>query len=356
MPTFTQLPSGKWRAQVRKQGFYRNQTFEKKRDAQAWAASVEAELSLGVSNGYRPVPVEATVEHLINKYQKEVPQGYGRTKAATLEMLKRELGNVKLIHLGPLHLQDFIERRNKSGAGGVTIAADLSYLSAVLKWARHTRRLNINDRMALEARSSLSYRGIKSRSQERDREPTQTELDALYKYWEAKSTSVPMADIIRFALATGMRLNEICSITIEDIDPSTPSVWIRNRKDPKEKQGNDQRVPLLPDAWEIVQAHILGRTEGKVFECNAATCSTYFTRACVALGIKDLHFHDLRHAATTSFFRAGLDIPYVAVLTGHKTWAMLKRYTKITAEDVLDKLSKKEREKQNDGNKILEDL
>jgi len=336
--TYTKLPSGKWRAQIRKLGFVESKTFEKKRDAQAWAASVESGLSLGVSHGYRPIPKEATVEHLINKYEQEVKQDFGRTKAATLRMLKREIGSIKLDKLSPLHLQDFIEYRLDAGAGGVTVAADLSYLSAVLKWARHSRRLNVNDRMALEARSSLQHRGVKTRSQERDREPTLQELEALYQYWMTAPSKVPMADITRFALASGMRLNEICSILIEDLDPSIPSVWIRNRKDPKSKQGNDQQVPLLPDAWKLVQKYIAGRSQGKIFDYSAGTCSTYFTRACTSLGIKDLHFHDLRHAATSSFFKAGLDIPYVSVLTGHKTWAMLKRYTKISAGDVLKKL------------------
>lgn len=151
-------------------------------------------------------------------------------------------------------------------------------------------------------------------------------------------SKVPMADITRFALAFGKRLNEICSILIEDLDPSIPSVWIRNRKDPKSKQGNNQQVPLLPDAWNLVQEYMAGRTHGKIFDYKPGTCSTYFTRACTTLGIKDLHFHDLRHAATSSFFKAGLEIPYVSVLTGHKTWAMLKRYTKITPKDVFEKL------------------
>ena len=35
MATFSHLPSGKWRAQVRRAGLYRNATFEKKRDAEA---------------------------------------------------------------------------------------------------------------------------------------------------------------------------------------------------------------------------------------------------------------------------------------------------------------------------------
>ena len=67
--------------------------------------------------------------------------------------------------------------------------------------------------------------------------------------------------------------------------------------------------------------------------------STGFTRACAELGIEDLHFHDLRHAATASFFRQGLDIPRVALLTGHKTWAMLRRYTDIKPADVHAALS-----------------
>jgi len=345
VPTLTQLPSGKWRAQVRKLGFYKNQTFDKKRDAQDWANAIEAEFTQGVNNGYRPIPKEATVENLINKYRKEVKQDYGRTKAATLDMLVRELGDIKLTRLSPLHLQDFIDRRLEQGAGGVTIAADLSFLSAILKWARHSRRLSINDRMALEARASIKHRGIKTRSKERDREPTPAELDRLYAFWRASNSSVPMEDIARFALATGMRLNEICSIAIEDIDTAIPAVWIRNRKDPKEKQGNDQQVPLLPDAWALAQKHMGSRQAGKVFDYNAGTCSTYFTRACTAVGIEDLHFHDLRHAATAALFRIGLDIPRVALMTGHKTWAMLARYTKIKPEDILEKLKEKEREK-----------
>ena len=71
--------------------------------------------------------------------------------------------------------------------------------------------------------------------------------------------------------------------------------------------------------------------------------STGFTRACVELEIEDLHFHDLRHRATAQLFRMGLDIPRVALLTGHKTWAMLRRYTDIKPADVHAALAPKRR-------------
>lgn len=41
MATITKLPSGKYRAQIRRKGIYRAQTFARKLDAQAWAAELE---------------------------------------------------------------------------------------------------------------------------------------------------------------------------------------------------------------------------------------------------------------------------------------------------------------------------
>ncbi len=49
-------------------------------------------------------------------------------------MLKDRIGDVSLVALHALTLRDFIDQRVKEGAGGVTIAADLSFLSAMLKW------------------------------------------------------------------------------------------------------------------------------------------------------------------------------------------------------------------------------
>ena len=106
------------------------------------------------------------------------------------------------------------------------------------------------------------------------------------------------------------------------------------------KQGNDQTIPLLPKAWAIVEPLIRDRDSGNIFAARAASVSTAFTRTCTALGIEDLHFHDLRHAATAEFFRMGLDIPRVALLTGHKTWAMLRRYTDIKPADVHSAIAK----------------
>ena len=337
MATFSQLPSGKWRAQVRRAGIYRAATFPTKREAKDWAAVIETQAHHIAAGGFAPVPKGSTLADLIDLYTEKVAKLPGKTKGATLAMLKRRLGAVRLSSLNAVTLRDFIDRRVEDGAGGVTIAADLSFLSAVLKWGRHARHLDINERLALEARESLKYRGLNTRGNQREREPTDDELTQLFTHWGGRPRQkIDMVTLCRFALATGMRQNEICQLQVADVNRAAKTAVIRDRKDPRNKQGNDQTVPLLADAWAIVEPLIKGREDGAVFDARAASVSAAFTRACklVKPAIVDLHFHDLRHRATAEFFRMGLDIPRVALLTGHKTWAMLRRYTDIKPADV----------------------
>ena len=343
MATFSQLPSGKWRVQVRRSGLYRAATFVTKREARDWATGIESQANHIAAGGFAPIPKAATVADLIDKYTETMSKPYGKTKTATLAMLRRDLGKVKLSNLNNVVLRDFIDRREESGAGGVTIAADLSHLSQILKWARHARQLDISERIALDARASLSHRGMNTRSKERDREPTDDELNRLYALWDSSPLQkIPMPTLCRFAMATGMRQGEICRLEIDDLNRVAKTIIIRDRKDPQNKQGNDQVVPLLPDAWAIVEPLIEDRKSGYLFPFNERSVSAAFTRGCKRVDppIKDLHFHDIRHRATASFFRMGLDIPRVALLTGHKTWAMLRRYTAIKPSDIHDTINK----------------
>jgi len=50
------------------------------------------------------------------------------------------------------------------------------------------------------------------------------------------------------------------------------------------------------------------------------------------LGIEDLHFHDLRHEATSRLFEQGYSIEQVATVTLHESWQELKRYTQLRPE------------------------
>ena len=57
-----------------------------------------------------------------------------------------------------------------------------------------------------------------------------------------------------------------------------------------------------------------------------------------SIGLKELRFHDLRHEAVSRFVEGGLSDQQVAAISGHKSMQMLKRYTHLRAEDLVDQL------------------
>lgn len=140
-------------------------------------------------------------------------------------------------------------------------------------------------------------------------------------------------------LAQAMRQAEICRIEWSDVDMTKRTVTIRDRKDPRCKDGNHQIVPLLNStdyaAWQIMlEQRILTRGLGRVFPYHSKSVGAAFRRSCNAIDIDDLCFHDLRHEGTSRLFEAGFSIQQVAMVTGHKDWRMLQRYTNLKPEDL----------------------
>jgi integrase len=53
----------------------------------------------------------------------------------------------------------------------------------------------------------------------------------------------------------------------------------------------------------------------------------------------ELRFHDLRHEAVSRFFERGLNVPEVAMISGHRDLQMLFRYRHPKPEEVAAKLN-----------------
>lgn len=77
-----------------------------------------------------------------------------------------------------------------------------------------------------------------------------------------------------------------------------------------------------------------------MFPYNPKSIGANFTRGCRLRGLQDLHFHDLRHEATSRLFERGYDIPEVAQFTLHESWTTLKRYTHLRPEQVEERAPK----------------
>lgn len=138
MAVIVKLPSGNWRAQVRRKNTYVSNTFKSRADADAWAIEAERTIDKGLNpKDVNPQSVHnfADIIDLHVNDMAEVGKTMGRSKRAVLESLKISLGSYKLQDLKRLTLIEYGKKRAKAGAGPSTLAIDLSFIGTLLTHA-----------------------------------------------------------------------------------------------------------------------------------------------------------------------------------------------------------------------------
>jgi integrase len=328
---------GAWRALIRRQGHKPiSRRFPTKSRAVEWARGIEARIDAGQTPQI-PSSKRPTVADLIERYRKlratVRPILDSSTEHYTLKQLTSNLGSLRVDLLSVDDLIGWASKRRDEGAGPYTVNCDLSKLGTVFRYAGDA----LPDVIAV-ARPKLSHLGLIGGGGQRERRPTQDELDNIVQ-WLASNKGPMFADIVLFAVAAVMRRGEITRLQWSDVDEEARMVLVRDRKHPRQKKGNDQRIPLLGMSWTVLKRQPVRSDEPRIFPCDEQTISKYFLQACRSLGIPDLHFHDLRHEGTSQLFEQGFEIQQVSLVSGHKDWRHLRRYTNLKPESLhaLDK-------------------
>jgi integrase len=293
MATFTRLRSGQWRAQVRRQGHVVSRSFRLKADAQSWAREQESRIERGQAPLTKPEMPRETFADLIDLHLtdlKELGRPIGRSKDSVRDQLRRKIGSRPIGQFTRDNLIDFAKRRAKEGAGPVTIGMDIGFIGTVLQHAAAVYGINVPSEEIRLARVALNLLGLIAKSNERDRRPTQDELDMIIATAENNPRQIiPLAHIVKVAVA--MRQDEICRILIEDFNPASSTQLIRERKHPREKATNNQVIPLVADTGYDASALIseqINRTRrngGYVFPYDGRSVGAAFRRVCRDLGI-----------------------------------------------------------------------
>jgi len=307
-------------------------TFDSKAAAERWARQLEVDIDRGRVPG--AVTGQAvTVADLIQAYRElrdqARPISDSSTEHYTLNHLELHLGAKDALRLTAQDLVGYCSARKDDGAGPYTCNMDVGKLGTVLRYAALAKKITLPDVVG-QARPLLTHLGLIGGGGKRERRPTDDELLRLVEYLEREHGAL-YADVVRFAVLTAMRRGEITRLRWDDVDAAKKLVLVRDRKHPRKKVGNNEWIPLLGDAWDIVQRQARGEL---IFPVHEQTLSKYFRWACQALSIPDLHFHDLRHEGTSRLFEQGYEVQQVALVTGHKDWRHLKRYTNLRPEDL----------------------
>ncbi|WP_251978600.1 tyrosine-type recombinase/integrase [Salinicola avicenniae] len=314
-----------------------SRTFPRKAMAEEWAKRRELELSAPggvITARWRNV----TLGDAFERYLEEFGQGAGRSKRATIEQLGRfPIARVMITDLTSEQVIDHAQMRRNSGIKPSTINQDVVWIGIILKTAAAAWKMPVDLNEFESAKLLLRGKGLIAKAGERDRRPSEGEISRLRAFFQRSqrirpSAILPMEDIMDFAIVSARRQAEIVRLRWSDLDEGSMTCIVRDAKHPRQKLGNHKRFKLTHAAMEIIERQPRQSGIDEIFPYNGKSIGTRWRGACVASGIEDLRFHDLRHEATSRLFEVGYEIVEVQQFTLHESWDVLKRYTHLRPE------------------------
>ena len=107
---------------------------------------------------------------------------------------------------------------------------------------------------------------------------------------------------------------------------------------PLTKNGSSRKLSLSAKAAEVLAKQRQRNGTPLTFPVTANGFRLAWERLKRRAGLSDLRFHDLHREAISRFFELGLNIPEVAVISGHKDRRMLFWYTHLRSEELVGRL------------------
>lgn len=160
--------------------------------------------------------------------------------------------------------------------------------------------------------------------------------------WKRLQKHLPryLEQMARFALATGLRENNVLNLEWADVDLERCVAWIHADD---AKAGEAIGVPLNQDAMAV----LIERQERHpiwVFALDGAplykASNRQWYRAVAAAGLDGFRWHDLRHTWASWAVMAGVTLPELQKLGGWKTPAMVMKYAHFSPEHLATAAAK----------------
>jgi len=350
--TIIKRPSGTWKAIIRKAGWpLKAKTFRTKRDAEDWARRTEDEMVRGV-HIVRTTAERMTLAAALKRYAAEVtPTKRPSSQEGELRravILARHLGKYSLAALNPeivAHFRDMRlageDRKDENGKpiprANNTVRLELALLGHLFTIAIKEWGIGLVMNPVMSIRRPAPGPG-------RNRRLTEQEEKRLLEAVDQHSNPM-LRWIVRVALTTGMRASEILTLRRPQVDLQRRVVRLLETKNT-----SPRTVPLSAAATLVFREAlnhpvrpidtdlIFFGEPGRDGKRRPYQFNPVWLNIKRELKLVNVHFHDLRHEAVSRFVEAGFSDQEVSAISGHKSMQMLKRYTHLRAEDLVEKL------------------
>lgn len=386
MANITQRENGKWQAKIRRKGWPdQSKVFQTLEAAQQWSRATEREMDIGAfinrNDAERTTFKAATV-----RYQNEVlPKLRGaKSDLSRINRLNETFGKYSLAGINAALLSSYRDERLKVVAAQ-TVTHELNMLSRIFKACAMDWGIALPQGIptALVRKPKIDAA--------RDRRLEAGEWELLRKSLLQCKSQVPLS-VVEFAVETAARRSEILSLTWADVDLKSSTARLRGIDGAVTKNGATYRdIPLSSKAVAVLSAQTRSMSpKSKVFKTTEEALKQSYERAVdrarrnyinglllsalIESGLNDddahseiraviyrkripststikllasieaddylmldLHFHDLRHEATSRLAEK-LQMHELMKVTGHKSSSMIARYYHPRASDLARKL------------------
>ena len=283
-----------------------------------------------------------TVRAALAAYQKAYPVNH-RPKAIAIvnersPHIERLLGSLLMPDLIPERITDYMIQRRGEGVSNRTINMELGVLSRAVG---HSFKVLWPSVKKLEERHDVG----RALSMEEEQRILDTAM---------RNKSKLINPILRLALVTGMRRDEIRTLQWEQIDFEAKTIRVGRAKT---EAGRGRSIPMGPMLLVVMAAHARWyvsefgplQPEWYVFPFSNRVKPIDPTRPIVSVkkawetirekaGV-ECRFHDLRHTVCTKMAEAGIPEGTMLAIMGHMSRAMLERYSHIRKAAKVDAMA-----------------
>lgn len=331
-----------YRVKVRVKGFTpESASFDRLTDAKDWGKKIESDMNAGRHFGQSK---RHTFNELADEYKEHaidpVRLDYWRSvfgpdllSAITPARLSKE--RAKLLSedtlrfaTAPIGDPKADAKRPKAKRTGATVNRYIAALSSCLSFGvKELQWLEKNPAMQITKSAESKGRVRFLSDEERNRL-----LDACRPHLD-----LYLAVIL--SLTTGARQGEIMALRYSQIDFKRQVITLHETKN-----GERRALPLVGEAFTLLKkrAKVRDLKDDRIFpptakakKANCLDLRQPWEAALKAAAITDFRWHDLRHTAASYLCMAGVSLVEIAKVLGHRTLAMVARYSHLSDEHIV---------------------
>lgn len=265
-------------------------------------------ITLGLGDEYpkKPVLFDAFAEDYIEEHAmvNNRPTSVKRDRNS-LKHLKPFFKNKYLHNITPELVEGYKAER-KAQISTTSVNREVTLLKSIMAKAREWKRISVNP---------IAGRAVKKFREENRMMRILTSDEARILLANADGW---LRSFLIIALCTGMRRNEILTLTWEDVNSATNEIRVRA------EISKSKRLRLVPMNGEVKRAIQALPKRNRLIFFNVSTgkniqdIKTAFRTAKKRAGIKGrLRVHDLRHTAASWMIEDGIDLVTVKEILGH---------------------------------------